>query len=155
MHIIDNFEIAINNILAIAKNINIDSTSVDSINEYNSAVQKLFAENDIPAIPFAYQNQSSKEFGNLKVYRVRKYDGQWNPNLLSEFTHPPISKCKTFERANYPLHPVFYCSPDIKTSIAETASLNFNSDDGEIFFISEWGFNDDEKFREIYYKTTR
>jgi hypothetical protein len=89
------------------------------------------------AFPFL-QMESSKIFD--KVYRIRKHDNSIDTSQISEYSYPPANCIKNFSRANLPYHPVFYCSPDAKTSIIETIRPDTNLTEDNIYLLSEWNF---------------
>jgi hypothetical protein len=110
---------------------------------YFKKLEKLFLKN-IKLLPFAIL-QSDTDQLNPPCYRVRKLDSTMDPNIISEFSYRPKHLCKDFQRANLPKNPVFYCSPDAKTAFIETLRNNYNPNDKNIFFISEWLFRPSQK----------
>jgi hypothetical protein len=85
----------------------------------------------------------------LKCYRVRQLDSTLDTQLISDFSHPPKHLSKKILRANLPGHPVFYCSPDVKTSLIETIRDRFDTNGKNIFFLSEWSFRPQLKYNVI------
>lgn len=95
--------------------------------------------------PFAFEFHNSNSFP-FKFYRVRKSEKKFNNSLISEYSHPPASVINYIQRANLPYHPVFYCSDNPGTAIAEAIKNTENVNPKDIYYLSEWEFLPDTKF---------
>ncbi len=59
-------------------------------------------------------------------------------------------------RANLPLYPVFYCLPSASVAMLETFQDNYNKDNDNRYFISEWKFRKEYNYNVVpfVYKNT-
>lgn len=57
---------------------------------------------------------------NLSLFRARSLNDFHDVNLIREHSYPPLNFTK-IGRCNFPLKPVFYCSPDPKISLFEVS----------------------------------
>ena len=88
-------------------------------------------------------NKSIHHYRN--VFRLRLYDEDINEELISEFSHPPVSATKKLGRANFPYYPVFYGAPDVGTAMLETLETlapKFDPQKDNYFYLSQWSFKE-------------
>lgn len=107
---------------------------------FEKKLHQLFHKH-LGTFPSVIQLGNSDSFP-FKLYRVRKKTANMNQSLLSEYSHPPVSLCKSYQRANIPYHPVFYCSANPGSALSETRKDNFKE---QTYFLSEWEFRPNEK----------
>lgn len=99
-------------------------------------VNELFLKK-IGFLPIIIDPQNSDSFP-FKFYRIRKESKDFNSSLISEYSHPPASVNNYFQRANIPKHPVFYCSDEPFTAIAEVIKYATIVDPNDTYYLSEW-----------------
>lgn len=105
----------------------------ENIEAYIAKVESIFFQ-EFKVLPNMLKLFESKSFP-LSFYRVREFSTFTNINLFTEHQYPPINLTK-FGRCNFPKFPVFYCSNNPMTAIAEVAREgNFK---GKDFCISSW-----------------
>jgi hypothetical protein len=101
-------------------------------------IERIISE-FIDFLPFIVQILDTYNEG--KFYRVRLFKSSIDNSLIQEFGPPPVSECRNYQRANIPMHPVFYCSKDPNTAIVEQF-WNRNIFE-KCFYLTEWEFYND------------
>lgn len=82
-----------------------------------------------------------------QFYRLRRLSKTFNEKLISEYSYPPNHYVKTYQRANIPYHPVFYCSDNPSTAIMETVRGEERLRTDIVYYMSEWETKDDQDIR--------
>ncbi len=113
--------------------------------EFNKRLHELFVKK-VGIFPITSTSVDSTTFP-FTFYRLRKFDNSMNPALISEYSYPPNHLINTYQRANIPGHPVFYCSNDAPTTIFEVLKNQTIVSHEDTFFLSEWKFKNDVKIR--------
>ncbi len=83
----------------------------------------------------------------FKFYRVRKWTPNFNTSLISGYSYPPAEHVKYTQRANLPGSPVFYCSDNPATAIAETVKFLDKVNPKDVYYLSEWKFKPNLRIR--------
>jgi hypothetical protein len=112
--------------------------------EYFKELDSFFLSN-LGLLPYGFVKSSGDKM-SVKCFRLRAWKKDFNPDLIIEHSHPPPAIVTKIQRANLPRHPVFYASPDIKTSIIETFQGEFDQSQTNEYFISQWAFRPEESF---------
>lgn len=110
---------------------------------YNRVEKVLLSK--LKILPTVFEFHESNIFP-FKFYRVRKEEKRFNNSLISEYSHPPAYISNYIQRANLPYHPVFYCSDNPATAIAEAVKNVDKINPKDIYYLSEWEFKPDIKF---------
>lgn len=82
-----------------------------------------------------------------RFYRLRRFSKTFNEKLISEYSYPPNHYVTTFQRANIPYHPVFYCSDNPLTAIMETIKGEERLKNDILYYMSEWETKDEQDIR--------
>lgn len=113
--------------------------------EFNKRLHELFVKK-VGIFPITSTKVDSNTFP-FTFYRLRRYDKSMNPALISEYSYPPNHLINSYQRANIPGHPVFYCSNDVSTSIFEVLKNEPKIDPEDVFYLSEWKFKNNLDIR--------
>ena len=91
--------------------------------------------NRIPIMPIMSIILRPYDIDKFNVYRVRYNINETDENidLIRTYSYPNSSFCKDNGRANVSKHPIFYCSDDLPTAVAET-----KLDGPCTIYISKW-----------------
>lgn len=90
----------------------------------------------IEELTHGFQMRAFKLNKGQVLYRSNAYD--FKPENVSFFSYPPKDKVNGYQRCNAPKSPMFYCTPDPKTTYAE---LRLNA--GDHVYLSKWVVNSD------------
>lgn len=109
----------------------------DNVQEYVEKVSKLFTK-EFNVLPDIIQFEPIDKLG-FRFFRVREVSTFKNIDLTCEHSYRPINLTNTLNRCNFPRHPVFYCSNNAMTALAEIASDNEYVN--KKYCISLWGLH--------------
>ncbi|MGN6212487.1 hypothetical protein [Parafilimonas sp.] len=112
-----------------------------SLQEYVQELDDFFVSK-LGFIFFSVRTSNTNKVPS-KVYRLRKQEGFINTSLITEFSHPQVSKT-LLQRANLPNCPTFYGSPSAHTALLETLELSFKKEGNNFYYLSEWSFREDQ-----------
>lgn len=73
----------------------------------------------------------------LNFFRVRPFDTFSDTSLICEYSYKPIHLTTLIQRGNFPYKPVFYCSSDIGTALAEVIKETHTFSDRK-YLVSKW-----------------
>jgi hypothetical protein len=114
-------------------------------NFFYNKVNSLFLSK-LRFFPTIMEYSNSNDFP-FKFYRLRKEIKGFNPDLISDHSHPPASVMNYHQRANIPNHPVLYCSDNPNTALTEVLKLTGNVNKNEKFYLSEWEIVPDKEIK--------
>ncbi len=78
-----------------------------------------------------FRMRAFKVHKGQELYRSNLYS--FKPDNISFFSYPPVDRVQGYQRCNAPYSPMFYCSPDPKTTYSE---LRLNQ--GDRAYLSKW-----------------
>jgi hypothetical protein len=135
--------------LDLLKNVNWSNLNFNNVDDYVNQIENYLSNTF--GLFFRNRNISNTEILNKaihnyrSVFRLRVYDKNINEEVISEFSHPPVSASKRLGRANFPYHPVFYGAPNVGTAMLETLETlesKFDPQKDNYFYLSEWVFKE-------------